>query len=375
MAEIGHCKHGEFNLLDGCEKCIAEREVADLARKVKEKLANPSIVKVKYYSDTTGELSAREYTYYSADPLKVGDIVIVPVRDTTGKAKVSAIDVPKAEIVAFEDKLKIIPAGSVIIDKPHTTEELSRVEIEAIAKDIEERRAYAESNDNAPYLPDPDEDKSVTTYTVAVRVKPETDEQVQSWYNEALGLQKYAEARVIKTVEDLKPANDDLVTIRRLKKLLEEKRKEYVKPLQDHVKSINDSFKTFMEPIEVADKVTSQKILAFTAEQGRIRKEQEEINQLRIEAAQKDAALHNGEISEPVNLVEVIPEVPTTIKTEVGSTGQRDNWKWEVQDINLVPREYLMINVGMLTPVVKASKGKIVIPGIKIYNEPILATR
>ena len=205
-------------------------------------------------------------------------------------------------------------------------------------------------------------------------VRPETDIQVQSWYNEALGLQKYAEARIIKTVDDLKPANDDLVTIRRLRKALEEKRKGYVKPLQDHVKSINDAFKIFSEPIEIADKITSQKILAFTSEQAHIRSEQERINAERMKLAQDEMKL-TGELTESINLVEVIKEVPTTIKTEVGTTGQRDNWKWEVQDINLVPRGYLMINAGMLTPIVKASKGKLTIPGIKIYNEPILATR
>jgi len=92
-------------------------------------LANPQIVKVQYYSETTEELSPREYTYYSADPLKVGDIVIVPVRDTTGKAKVSAIDVTESEIAAFRDKVKTIPAGAAI-------------------------QAFVESNDNAPYLQD-----------------------------------------------------------------------------------------------------------------------------------------------------------------------------------------------------------------------------
>jgi len=61
------------------------------------------------------------------------------------------------------------------------------------------------------------------------------------------------------------------------------------------------------------------------------------------------------------------------VQTDLGIAGQRDNWKYEVIDINLVPREYLMINASMLTPIVKASKGKIVIPGIRVFNEPIIA--
>jgi hypothetical protein len=207
-----------------------------------------------------------------------------------------------------------------------------------------------------------------------IKVAPETDTQVMAFYNEALSLQKYAEARVIATVDDMKPANDDLVTIRRLKKAMEERRKSYLQPFQDHIKEVNDSYKKLMAPVEIADKITSDKMLAFNAEQARIRREQEEINRLRMEAAQKEASLNNGEIKESVNLVEVIPPTPSRTQTEVGSSGMRENWKYEVVDFSLVPDAYKMINAGVLTPIVKASKGKVVIPGIRQYNEPILAT-
>ena len=213
-----------------------------------------------------------------------------------------------------------------------------------------------------------------TEITAIIKISPSSDAQVMAFYNEAIGLQRYAEARVIKTTEDMKPANDDLNIIRRLRKMMEEKRKEYVSPLNDHVKVINNTFKTLMEPVEIADKITGDKMLAFNREQDRIRREQEEVNRLRQLAAEKDAALHNGEISEPVNLVEVIPEAPRRISTDMGSSGMRDNWVWKLIDIRLVPVDYLMVNVGVLTPVVKASKGRLTIPGIEIYNEPIIAT-
>ena len=205
----------------------------------------------------------------------------------------------------------------------------------------------------------------------ALTTNPRADAEFISYYNEALKLQKYAESRVILTAEDLKPATDDLSILARLKKSLEEKRKECVKPLQDHVKEINDAFKIFMMPIEQADTITREKILAFQLKQKLIREGQEKINQLRLEAAEKQKRL-TGEIID-VDLVEVAPEVSKRIRTEMGTAGQRDNWKWEVTNINLVPREYFIINAGMLTPIVKASKGKIVIPGIRIYNEPIIA--
>ncbi|KKL51344.1 hypothetical protein LCGC14_2296440 [marine sediment metagenome] len=120
--EKGNCKHGKFDLMEGCPQCTADRMAkegnteASIAEAVK---ANQrQIVKVQYYSQTTGEISDREYTYYSIDRLQVGDIVQVPVRDTVAKAKVSAIDVSAAEIAAFADKVKTIPGCSVIPPEP-----------------------------------------------------------------------------------------------------------------------------------------------------------------------------------------------------------------------------------------------------------------
>ena len=67
MSDKGHCEHGEFNLIEGCPQCIAKR------RQEFEDSQHPQtllgIVKVQYYSQSTGELSPREYTYYSVDRL------------------------------------------------------------------------------------------------------------------------------------------------------------------------------------------------------------------------------------------------------------------------------------------------------------------
>lgn len=214
------------------------------------------------------------------------------------------------------------------------------------------------------------ENKELTT--ALVQVKPELNLEVKAFYDEAIKLQEYANARVIITAEDLKPATNDLSIIAKVKKAFEEKRKEYVKPLQDYVKEVNEAFKTLMLPIEQADSITRNKILAYQKEQERIRQEQEEINRMRLEAAQKEMEL-KGELTESVDLVKVATEAPTRIHTDMGTVGQRDNWKWEVMDFALVPNEYKMINSGILTPVIKASKGKIIIPGIRIFNKPIIA--
>lgn len=68
------------------------------------------IVKVRYLM-VDDELSTREYTYYSEDALQVGDIVTVPVRDTTARAKVMSVDVPESELASFLLSLALTPAA------------------------------------------------------------------------------------------------------------------------------------------------------------------------------------------------------------------------------------------------------------------------
>ena len=205
--------------------------------------------------------------------------------------------------------------------------------------------------------------------TALIQIKPEADITVTKLYDEAMKLCRYAEARVITVDEDVKSATNDLAIIANRKKTLEEKRKGYTGPINDHLKAVNAAFQEFTAPLNQADQVNRQKVLDYRKAQEAIIAEQERINRLRIEAAEAEMEL-KGELTESVDLVEVSPETPKRVSTDMGTVGQRDNWKYEVVDFALVPDEYKMINAGVLTPVVKASKGKIIIPGIRIFNEP-----
>jgi len=214
--------------------------------------------------------------------------------------------------------------------------------------------------------------QGIVNTTAMVEVRPDLDLQIKSFYTEALKAKEYAEARIIATVEDLTPASEDLLLIRKLKKAMEEKRKEYIKPLQDHTKAINDTFKTLMEPIEIADKATSEKILAFNLKQKLIREEQERINALRMEAAKKEMEL-KGELTESVGLVEVMPEIAKRTVTELGTVGMRDSWTYEVINFALLPNEYKVADTAMLNTIAKKYHDLKPIPGVRFFNKPILA--
>lgn len=170
----------------------------------------------------------------------------------------------------------------------------------------------------------------------------------------------------------MKLASDDLYLIRKLRKAMDTRRKDYLEPFQAHVKEVNEAYKVIMAPVEAADKLTCDKMLSYTAEQNRIRAEQERINAERIKLAQDEMKL-KGELTESVNLVEVVPPVATTTKTDLGSTGMRDHWVLVgVIDFALLPDEYKIADIAKLGKVIRA--GLHTIPGCKIENQPILAT-
>jgi len=205
--------------------------------------------------------------------------------------------------------------------------------------------------------------------TALIQIRPDTDEKVVSLYQEAVKLQQYAEARVIQSDGDIKVATDDLSMIAKLKKAIEEKRKEYVGPINEHLKSVNDAFRNFAEPLNQADSITRQKILDYRKEQERIRQEQERINQLRMEAAQAEMEL-KGELTESVKVVEVAPEAAAHYRTGSGTLGKFMVKKWEVEDLSKVPLEYLMVDAAKVGKLVRA--GIRAIPGIRIYSDESL---
>lgn len=208
----------------------------------------------------------------------------------------------------------------------------------------------------------------------ALAIRPGADVEVMDYYEEALKLEEYARKRTIATGKDNEDATDDLAIISKIKKAMDSKRKEYLEPLKAQTDAIRDTYNTLMAPVLAADKITRDKMLAYDAEQRRIRAEQEEINRKRQEAAEAEMRL-KGELSESVKLVEVAPEAPKQVRTNLGTAGQRENWKYEVVDIAAVPREYLVVDGAMLNAIAKRHHDTKIIPGIRFFNEPIIAVR
>lgn len=247
---------------------------------------------------------------------------------------------------------------------------------------IAERQVAEQSTGNPPpaipstagdttIIPPGTQTTETPSFETALVPGPGIDTDVERFYEQAVKLKYYAEARTITNAEEAKAATNDLAIISKLKKAMETKRKEYLAPLQDNVKSMNDLYKSLMEPVLGADYITRHKLLDFQTEQERIRREQEEINRKRQEAAEQEARL-KGEATEPVELVDVAPEPKKRVSTDLGVAGQRANWKFEVVDFALLPDEYKLPDTAMLNAIAKKYHDQKQIPGVRFYNEPTI---
>ena len=306
------------------------------------------------------DLAAREYTYYTVDRLEVGDIIEVPVKNTTIKATVSAVDVLESEISKFKDKVKTIPAKTDGI--PESLKDML---------DADFVKEFKEERDGRPPL-----EKTWPTpeiQTAIINIKPEENSVVTDLYNEAVRLRKYADKVVITGPDDMTRVTNDLSMIKGLTEGLKSQKAIYLDPVNKQRKAMLDTFQTFMSPLEEADKIIRDKMVAHNLKLKLIQEKQEEINRKRMEAAKEEMEL-KGELSESVNLVEVTTP-PKATKTDLGTASMKANWKYRVIDFSLLPDEYKIEDSVLLGSIARNHHDTKKIDGIEFYNDPGISIR
>lgn len=163
---------------------------------------------------------------------------------------------------------------------------------------------------------------------------------------------------------------------RKMLQRLDEIRKGMTKPLDDAKKNIMGFFRPFEDKLNHCMDGNKDTIGTYLAEQEKIRREQEEILRKKQEAeaerlrkraeavkteSKREELLEKAEEAE--NIVPVLPE----IKTE--GTYTKTVWTYEIEDFNLLPNEYKIPNETMIGQVVRSTKGKLIIPGVKIFSK------
>lgn len=205
---------------------------------------------------------------------------------------------------------------------------------------------------------------------------------------------KHLEELQVTSRETATKVHDGLAECKRIAKHIDMVRRDQVDPLNDQVKTINDAWRPLVTALTNVETVCKRKLLAFNqAEAERVAREQAEARRRQEEAAKREqealakaaaaksaparekalatAAAAGQEIA-AARMAEPM-DAPTGFRTEHGTTSTKYRWTFRVEAPDEIPRRFM-------TPDEKAIKQAIAegarqIPGIQIFEEPVLSVR
>lgn len=206
------------------------------------------------------------------------------------------------------------------------------------------------------------------------------NEKVIALRSEAAGLLDMATGLEV-TEATVKDASDLLSWIKANKTRLEAERTSLVKPLNNHVKFINDRFREWTNPLDEADRTVREKVVSYQQEQRRIAEEARRAEEARIaeeRRKQEEARVAAQAANEPEPEPEPVapapsPDPPKTTHSALGAMTSRQVWDFEIERPELIPRAFLMVNEQAIRAAVKA--GSRDIPGVRIFQRDGLAVR
>lgn len=164
-------------------------------------------------------------------------------------------------------------------------------------------------------------------------------------------------AELLASLQDL-PCNAEtypgiceaLIEVKARVKKLTAQRETVLVPLREADRAAREWFKAPLETYQMIETVLKQRVAGY----------QETLRQ------EKHAAIvAAGQAPTPTAMAQLtalaVPPTPTAISF-------RKTWEVEIVDPNLVPREYLLIDVAALRKVCVATKGQIQVPGVRFFQ-------
>jgi hypothetical protein len=213
--------------------------------------------------------------------------------------------------------------------------------------------------------------------------KPEKSEasiDVALWHARVEEANREASAIVITDDVEDGMAADSLANITKFQKSVEDERKSQVSPFNAVVKKINDTYKSFSDPLDLAIKTIKGKRNTYLLEKDRRiaeenRKRQEEF-QKKIAEEQKLAKKEKRE-AEIVAPPPVVLETKEAVHTFSGTVSASKVWNHEVVDITALykARPDLVKLEPKTREIKEATKNGEQIEGLRVFQEYSQRTR
>lgn len=184
--------------------------------------------------------------------------------------------------------------------------------------------------------------------------------KIQGFYPRALTITKQAE--MVK-VEDSTSSTNALNIGADAKKLyaeIEAERKRLTAPLRNFIQKVNSTAKDIQQSLLLVDGIIKVKLAGYQLEQEfSAKKAQEEVRKL-SETLGLDITI-------------IAPDAPKNLSSDKATTCVREKLSFEIEDANLVPDEFWVIDEKLIQKHIDLGKREI--PGIKIKTEKTMIIR
>lgn len=184
-------------------------------------------------------------------------------------------------------------------------------------------------------------------------------------------------------------AGERVTGLRALSKSIEAFFDPHVRRAHEAWKGLTAARKALIDPIETQVLRLGREMAHYAGEQERLARVARDEAHARAMEQELAAALAEAAGMEAVGLPDeamavvdgllvgvpaaIAPSAPAVPK--VDGVSYRDEWRHEVINAKLVPREYLMVNDQAIAKVVAATQGAAEIPGVRVYTVKVPVVR
>ncbi len=167
----------------------------------------------------------------------------------------------------------------------------------------------------------------------------------------------------IATAEDYAMADEILVKIKTVGKMIKEKKEEITKPLNESLKRVRELFKPIETTHETAEEIIKKKMVSYrVAEDKRIEAEKAKI------ASKVESGYIKSETA--IKKMEAVVDTKDSLKDAGVKTSTRKLPRVQINSFKDIPREYLIVNERAVLDALKAG---IAVPGAELWYETIIA--
>lgn len=219
--------------------------------------------------------------------------------------------------------------------------------------------------------------------TAIMEAPPPAAEKIQQ---DATALAAQANAVVIRDDASYSAAGELLKGFKTLAKRIDETFDPIVKAAHAAWKKAGEQKKKFAGPVEDAERIVKAKISTYVreqeeiqrAERARLMEEQRKVEEER--RLQEAIALENSGASDQAEEVLATPVAPAPIvmpraTPKVEGVSTRKVWRFEIENVALIPREYMVPDETKIGGYVRAMKEQAAIPGVRVYAEDVVSSR